>query len=166
MDTLTQAQRSERMSRVRNKNTKPEMVVRRLVHAMGYRYRLHRANLAGRPDLVFPRTKKVIFVHGCFWHRHPDPSCRLARLPKTRLDFWGPKLGANQVRDASNLELLRQSGWDALVVWECQLKNVDQLRATLTAFLESKNEGNRAVCRSRGARHRSKSGGVHPGSRG
>lgn len=83
------------MSRVRNKDTKPELMVRRLVHGMGYRYRLHRKNLPGRPDLVFPGLRKVIFVHGCFWHRHPDPSCRLARLPKSKLDFWLPKITTN-----------------------------------------------------------------------
>jgi DNA mismatch endonuclease (patch repair protein) len=91
MDTLTPKERSERMSRVRNKDTKPEMQVRRLVSALGYRYRLQYKKVPGRPDLAFPGRRKVIFVHGCFWHRHPEPSCPLARLPKSRLDFWGPR---------------------------------------------------------------------------
>ena len=102
MDTLSKAQRSERMSRVRGKDTKPELLVRRLVHGMGYRYRLHRRDLPGTPDLVFPGRRKVIFVHGCFWHRHPDPACKLARLPKSRTDFWLPKLEGNRARDIEN----------------------------------------------------------------
>ncbi len=97
MDTLTPEQRSERMSRVRNKDTKPEMRVRRLVHALGYRYRLHDSRLPGRPDLVFKSRHKVIFVHGCFWHRHDR--CELCRMPKSRLQFWKPKLKANRERD-------------------------------------------------------------------
>ncbi|MBN9585722.1 MAG: very short patch repair endonuclease [Afipia sp. 62-7] len=135
MDTLTPAQRSERMSRVRNKDTKPEMRVRRLVHGMGYRYRLHRQGLPGRPDLVFPGLRKVIFVHGCFWHRHPDPSCKLARLPKTRQEFWLPKLQANQVRDECNLVTLEASGWAVMVVWECELRNKEHLVNKLRKFL-------------------------------
>ncbi len=109
MDTLSPAQRSERMSRVKSRDTKPELAVRRLVHSMGYRYRLH-GKLPGRPDLVFAARRKVIFVHGCFWHRHSGcPNCR---LPKSRLAFWKPKLEANKKRDRKNQQSLRRLGWD------------------------------------------------------
>jgi DNA mismatch endonuclease (patch repair protein) len=120
-DTLTPSARSERMSRVRGKNTAPELAVRRLVHALGYRYRLHRHKLPGRPDLVFHKRHKAIFVHGCFWHRHGDSACKLARLPKSRLDFWVPKLEANRERDHKNEERLKMMGWQSLVIWECQV---------------------------------------------
>ena len=135
-DTLTPEQRSERMSRIRSKDTKPELRVRRLAHAMGYRYRLHRKDLPGKPDLVFPRRRKVILVHGCFWHRHPDPNCKLARLPKSRLDFWVPKLEANRERDERNLKLLVENGWEPLVIWECQTRDLGELEHRIGAFLE------------------------------
>ena len=135
MDILTPEQRSERMSRVRGRDTKPEMLVRRLTHGMGYRYRLHRRGLPGSPDLVFPSRMKVIFVHGCFWHRHLDPGCKLARLPKSKLDFWGPKLETNRERDERNLVLLAELGWDVLVIWECQTKNREELQARIGEFL-------------------------------
>jgi DNA mismatch endonuclease (patch repair protein) len=135
LDTLSVAQRSERMSRVRCKDTGPEMIVRRMVHAMGHRYRLHRRDLPGCPDLVFARARKAIFVHGCFWHRHPDSACKLARLPKTRLEFWIPKLERYSARDARNIEELRRVGWDVLVIWECQIKDRASLERELRAFL-------------------------------
>lgn len=138
MDTLTPEQRSKRMARVRGKDTKPEMRVRRLVHGLGYRYRLHRSDLPGKPDLVFPSRRKVIFVHGCFWHRHPN--CALARMPKSRQDFWQPKLDANRERDLANQERLRERGWDVLVVWECMLANTAALKARVSAFLEGESE--------------------------
>ncbi|MDR6336923.1 DNA mismatch endonuclease (patch repair protein) [Xanthobacter flavus] len=124
------------MSRIKGKDTAPEMVVRRLIHKMGFRYRLHRKDLPGRPDLVFPRRRKVIFVHGCFWHRHPAPECRLARLPKSRLEFWLPKLEANQSRDTRNQGALFNSGWQVLVVWECELRDKEQLENKLREFLK------------------------------
>ena len=139
-DTLTPKERSERMSRIRGKGTSPEMKLRRLVHSMGYRYRLHRADLPGKPDIVFPSRKSVIFMHGCFWHRHPDPECTLARLPKSRLDFWGEKLEANKKRDTRNRQRLREMGWRVLVVWECQLKDTDPVRERVRAFLDKKND--------------------------
>lgn len=142
MDTLTPKQRSERMSRVRAKDTKPEMMVRRLVHSMGYRYRLHVAALPGRPDLVFPGRKAVVFVHGCFWHRHTG--CKLARLPKSRLDFWAPKLEANRQRDTAVLRSLRKSGWRVLVVWECQTKQPEALAHRLRRFLDRVPPGQKA----------------------
>ncbi|MCW5725075.1 MAG: DNA mismatch endonuclease Vsr [Maricaulaceae bacterium] len=136
MDNLSPEERSERMARVRGRDTKPEMVVRRLVHAMGYRYRLHGRGLPGKPDLVFGPRQKVVFVHGCFWHRHPDPECAFARLPKSRLDFWLPKLEANRERDLKNQAKLLEMGWRVLVVWECQLKDRDSLRDALRGFLD------------------------------
>lgn len=123
------------MGRVRGTDTKPEMVVRRAVHAMGYRYRLHRRDLPGRPDLVFPGRKKVLFVHGCFWHRHPDPQCPLARMPKSRLDFWQPKLEGNRGRDLRNQQKLEELGWEVMVVWECQLRELEALKARIRRFL-------------------------------
>ena len=140
-DTLSKEERSERMSRVRGKDSKPEMVVRRLVHRMGYRYRLHRRDLPGTPDLVFPSRKKAIFVHGCFWHRHPDPACKLARLPKSRLDFWEPKLEGNRRRDRDNQARLSELGWDVLVVWECQIGYKEQIENIVRAFLERDHAG-------------------------
>lgn len=135
-DTLTLAQRSERMSRVRGKDTKPEMTVRRLIHGLGYRYRLHRRDLPGKPDLVFVTRRKVIFVHGCFWHRHADSACKLARLPKSRLDFWLPKLEANAVRDARHQAELAARGWKVMVIWECELNNLPFLKKRIRSFLQ------------------------------
>ena len=136
-DTLTPKERSQRMSLVRGKDTKPEMFVRRLVHRMGYRYRLHRRDLPGTPDLVFPGRKKVLYVHGCYWHRHPDPKCKLARLPKSRLEFWLPKLEANAARDRQNQEKIKQIGWNYLVIWECQLKDKVALERKIRSFLDN-----------------------------
>lgn len=134
-DPLTKAERSERMSRIRNANTKPEMIVRRLVHGMGYRYRLHDRNLPGNPDLVFRPRKKVIFVHGCFWHQH---GCRQYRQPRTKTGFWGPKLARNKARDTEVSAMLREQGWSALTVWECQLKRVSYLTERIRRFLEKR----------------------------
>jgi len=140
-DPLTRSQRSERMSRIRNSNTKPELVVRRLVHGMGYRYRLHSKDIPGWPDLVFRQRKKVIFVHGCFWHQH---GCRQYRMPKSRLKFWIPKLERNVERDKSVLNELKKSGWSVLVIWECQLKNSETIRNRAKRFLDE-NEQRPAV---------------------
>jgi len=134
-DTLTPSERSARMALVRNKDTKPELKVRRLIHRMGYRYRLHRHALPGKPDLVFRGRRAVIFVHGCFWHRHPDPACKLARMPKSKADFWEPKLRSNAARDARNRDLLLSAGWRVLELWECQLSDSDQVERTITEFL-------------------------------
>ncbi len=136
MDTLTPDERSERMRRVRSTDTRPEMVVRRLVHGMGYRYRLHRRDLPGKPDLVFSTRRKVIFVHGCFWHRHDDPGCRLARLPKSRLDFWLPKLSENRARDDRVRECLEGGGWEAMIIWECQVRDTEALERRISEFLD------------------------------
>ncbi|TCO10199.1 T/G mismatch-specific endonuclease [Camelimonas lactis] len=124
------------MRAVRSVDTRPEMVVRRLLHAMGYRYRLHRRDLPGAPDIVFPGRRKLIFVHGCFWHGHD--CARGARMPAANADYWRSKIARNLVRDADHLAALRQAGWQALVIWECQLKVRDRpaLTALLRAFLE------------------------------
>jgi DNA mismatch endonuclease (patch repair protein) len=111
------------------------MIVRRLTHALGYRYRLHSRKMPGQPDLVFPGRKKVIFVHGCFWHRH-DETCPLTRWPKSRLDFWVPKLEQNKQRDLRNQQNLSELGWTFLVVWECQIKDREALAQRIIQFLE------------------------------
>ena len=121
------------MRAVKGRDTKPEMIVRRLVHSMGYRYRLHRADLPGKPDLVFPSRKKVIFVHGCFWHGH---ACkRGARVPQSNRDYWVEKIHRNRERDEKSLKDLEESGWCVLIVWECALKDREVLEANLKAFL-------------------------------
>lgn len=125
------------MARIRGKDTKPEMKVRRLVHRLGYRYRLHRRDLPGSPDLVFPGRRKVILVHGCFWHRHPDPACKRARMPKSRLEFWEPKLTANADRDLRNQSALEAMGWKVLILWECELESEHDLATRIVGFLES-----------------------------
>jgi DNA mismatch endonuclease, patch repair protein len=135
MDTLSPAERSRRMGLVRQKDTAPELIVRRLLHRMGCRFRLHRRDLPGRPDIVLPRHRLAIFVHGCFWHRHDDPACTLARLPKTRLDFWLPKFEANQARDAAAEAALAAAGWRVLVFWQCQLRDAAALEARLAEAL-------------------------------
>ena len=110
------------MALIRSKDTKAELAVRRLVHRMGFRYRLHSGKLPGRPDLVFSRKRKVIFVHGCFWHSHKN--CPKSRPPKSKLGYWVPKLESNRKRDTKNQRKLRRQGWQLLIVWECQVKNV------------------------------------------
>lgn len=134
VDTLSPEERSERMSRVRGKDSAPEMRLRRIVHGSGFRYRLHVKNLPGSPDMVFPKRKAVVFMHGCFWHRHEG--CKLARLPKSRLGFWVEKLEANRQRDKRNQGLLMEMGWRVLVVWECQLRDTVAISRTVTEFLK------------------------------
>lgn len=124
----TDAKRSRVMRAIRSKDTVPEMTVRRLVHSLGYRFRLHRSDLPGKPDLVFPGRHKVIFVHGCFWHGH---SCaRGARLPATNVDYWKKKIARNVDRDAATIDSLNAEGWLSLSIWECELKIVDRPRLT------------------------------------
>lgn len=134
-DTLTRDERSKRMSLVKSKDTKPELTVRRLVHSLGFRYRLHRSDLPGKPDLAFPSKHKVIFVHGCFWHRHQRSKCKLARLPKSRLSFWLPKLEKNRIRDRAKQSALKRLGWQVLVVWECELISISRLKIKVIDFL-------------------------------
>ena len=135
MDVVSTEQRSAQMSRIRGKNTKPELVVRRLVHALGYRFRIHRRDLPGVPDLAFLRRRKVIFVHGCFWHRHPG--CRYAYTPKSNVEFWQKKFSSNVERDERVMNNLRTAGWATLVIWECETSDLEALSARLRSYLGS-----------------------------
>ncbi len=121
------------MAAVGQRDTAPELVVRRMLHGLGYRYRLHRRDLPGSPDLVFPVRQKVIFVHGCFWHGH---TCPKGALPKTRLDYWKPKIEKNKRRDVKVLAQLRKNGWRAATVWECELADALKLKRRLVRFLD------------------------------
>ena len=140
---MTTEERSMQMSLVRSKDTKPELRVRRLVHGLGFRYRLHRTGLPGKPDLVFPSRRKVILVHGCFWHGH---NCKLGRMPKSNLEYWRKKIATNQARDRKTLESLRELGWECLTVWECSLHDECKLAERIKQFLElpSQTEGTAA----------------------
>lgn len=134
MDTLTVAQRSERMARIRSKDTAPEMRVRKLVHGLGYRFRLHRRDLPGCPDLTFPSRRKVIFVHGCFWHSHEG--CKVANQPKSNSAFWQGKFARNKARDIMNVERLQSEGWEVLTIWECEtIPKSPVLSRRITSFL-------------------------------
>jgi DNA mismatch endonuclease, patch repair protein len=132
-DNMSPTQRSERMSRVKNKDSKAEMRVRSLVHRMGLRYRLHNKNLPGKPDIVLVRHKKVILIHGCFWHQHGV--CRPLSVPEHNSDFWRKKFADNVERDKWNVRKLKELGWKVLVVWECETKNPETLEAKLRRFL-------------------------------
>lgn len=121
------------MQAVKSKNTAPELLLRKMLHAQGYRYRLHRRDLPGSPDLVFLGRKKVIFVHGCFWHGHDCP--RGSRVPKANRDYWKAKIAGNRVRDATNQATLASGGWGVLTVWECELRDAEALRRRITGFL-------------------------------
>lgn len=138
---MTDPARSVQMALVKGKDTKPELVVRRLIHSLGYRFRLHRKDLPGKPDVVLSRHRKAIEVRGCFWHQHPDPTCWRSRRPKTRQEFWVPKLEANATRDRENETALRELGWQLLVVWECETAPAlrQELTTKLTAFLSGKS---------------------------
>jgi DNA mismatch endonuclease, patch repair protein len=125
--------RRRTMAAIRGKNTKPELAVRSLLHGLGYRFRLHKRGLPGRPDLVFPSRKKALFIHGCFWHGHTN--CRLANVPKTRTEYWGPKLQANRERDRRKQRQLRELGWETVTIWECQLRKLHLVEGKLRAFL-------------------------------
>lgn len=128
-DTLDPAERSIRMRSVRRQDTAPELVVRRAAHALGLRFRLHRKELPGTPDLVFPKHRTVIFVHGCFWHRHDG--CRKATMPKTRVDFWTSKFRRNQERDEQSATRLKALGWRVIVIWECQTRRAQETAIAL-----------------------------------
>lgn len=133
MDIVSPEKRSRMMAGIKGKNTKPEMVVRKIVHAMGFRFRLHRKDLPGSPDLVFPSLRRVIFVHGCFWHHHPG--CKFAYTPKTNAQFWLAKLEGNTRRDALALKMLDALGWEVLIVWECEISDQSALALKLNSFL-------------------------------
>lgn len=132
-DVLTPQQRSFNMSQIRGRDTKPEMIVRSIVHRLGFRYRLHHSDLPGKPDLVFSKLKKVILVNGCFWHMH---TCRYGRvIPKTNNEFWSRKRLGNRQRDKQTIKALRKAGFQVLTLWECQTRNDHQVRRILTGFL-------------------------------
>jgi DNA mismatch endonuclease, patch repair protein len=135
-DKLTPERRSENMSRIRSRDTSPELIVRRLVHAMGYRFRLHVASLPGKPDIVLPRLKSIIEVRGCFWHQHSG--CIDSHIPKSRRGYWKPKLDRNCTRDRVNGRELRRLGWRICVIWECEAKNPAKISRRIARFLEAK----------------------------
>jgi DNA mismatch endonuclease, patch repair protein len=133
MDIVDRARRSAMMAKIRGKDTKPELRVRQVAHALGFRYRLHRRALPGSPDVVFPRLKKVILVHGCYWHRHEG--CRYAYSPKSNIAFWQKKFRQNHERDLRALSNLAEQGWDPLVIWECETRDPQILRARIVEHL-------------------------------
>ena len=133
-DTLSKEKRSWNMAQIRSRNTKPEIAVRRILHSLGYRFRLHRKDLPGNPDIVLPKYKSVIFVHGCFWHRHKD--CRYSYSPKSRTEFWQDKFAENIERDKQSAEELKMLGWRQLVIWECEAKDPENIRSIIDRFFE------------------------------
>ncbi|TAN49721.1 MAG: DNA mismatch endonuclease Vsr [Methylococcaceae bacterium] len=133
MDNISPKKRSWQMSRVPTKDTKPELAIRRLLHSCGYRYMLHAKELPGKPDIVFKGKRKVIFVHGCFWHRHLG--CRFTTMPKSHVEFWAGKFDKTMARDAKNVAALEAMGWGVLTIWTCELKDVEKLEAKLFRFL-------------------------------
>ena len=135
-DKLTKARRSRNMAAIRSKDMKPEKVVRSLVHRLGFRFRLHQKDLPGTPDLVFPSMKKVIFVHGCFWHQHQ--TCREGRVPNSRQEYWIPKLTRNVERDAQHVLSLRKQGWKVLTLWECEIEKNGAIERKIVKFLKAR----------------------------
>ena len=134
MDRITREHRSWNMSRIKSCNTKPEIVVRSLLHNMGYRFRLHRKDLPGKPDIVLPRYKSIIFIHGCFWHRHKE--CKNTTSPKTKKTFWREKFKANVIRDKKVQEELKSMGWKILIIWECELPDLDRVKKLIKESLK------------------------------
>ena len=132
-DRISEAQRSANMRQIKSRDTAPELVVRRMVHALGYRYRLHRKDLPGKPDIVLGPRRKIIFVHGCFWHQHG--TCGAGRMPASNTGYWAPKLRRNVERDGITRASLEAMGWEVTVVWECEIANKDKLRRGLSHFL-------------------------------
>ncbi|MFD1254922.1 very short patch repair endonuclease [Devosia equisanguinis] len=136
MDKIDAVRRSKNMSAIRAKDMKPELAVRRWLHIRGYRYRIHRKDLPGKPDIVFPSRKIAIFVHGCFWHQHHAVGCSDGRRPKSRLEYWDAKLSGNVARDQRNIALLEAKGWKVVVVWECETKAIHDLGSRLINLLK------------------------------
>lgn len=132
-DRLSPAARSRHMSRIKRAGTHPEMIVRKLLHSMGYRFRTQWRPAPGRPDVAFPGRRKIIYVHGCFWHQHDQ--CRISHVPQTRPDFWRGKFERNKARDQQNLKDATSEGWEALVIWECNTRDLSALRLTLAEFV-------------------------------
>jgi DNA mismatch endonuclease (patch repair protein) len=141
VDFLSPLERSQRMARIRGKNTAPEVALRRAIHARGLRFRLHSRELPGKPDLVFPRFKAVVFVHGCFWHRHEG--CKIATTPKSNTEFWIEKFAKNVARDIAAVESLRKGGWRVFTVWECEV-NTSSKAEQAAALLDQQLRGDRA----------------------
>lgn len=139
MDIISPDKRSWVMSQVKSGDTKPEKQVRSLLHKMGYRFRLRRRDLPGKPDIVLPKYKSVIFVHGCYWHRHDCPNGR--RIPKSKLDFWLPKLNGNRDRDIKQQKELQDLGWRVLIIWECMIKDQASLMEIIASFITAGEEG-------------------------
>ena len=133
MDRYPPSKRSDVMKLIGSKNSLPEVDVRRIVHHLGYRFRIHDARLPGRPDIVLPRHRKIIFVHGCFWHGHKN--CTKGRLPKSNLELWLPKIDRNKERDRINLRKIRALGWQCMVIWQCELKSLEVLLGKINKFL-------------------------------
>jgi DNA mismatch endonuclease (patch repair protein) len=142
-DSLTKERRSWNMSRIRGKDTKPEKIVRSILHRLGYRFRLHKANLPGRPDVVLAKHQTIVFVHGCFWHRHKG--CKDATMPKTRREWWQAKLEGNAARDRRNQSALRRAGWRALTVWECETEKPEKLTLRLERLLTDKGQNSESL---------------------
>jgi DNA mismatch endonuclease, patch repair protein len=133
MDRVSTAVRSRIMSKVKTRDTLPEMQIRRIIHGLGYRYSLHKEGLPGKPDIVFVSRRKVIFVHGCFWHGH---KCRYGRPPKSKLEYWKPKIARNKERDKEQMKILRKDGWCIMEVWQCHMRNPELLKNRIVEFLE------------------------------
>lgn len=151
VDTLTPAQRSERMSKIRSRDTKPEIALRKALHRLGFRFRLHGRKLPGKPDIVLPKYRIALFVHGCFWHRHE--ACKIATTPKSNTEFWLNKFKRNVTRDASNVLALEEDGWNVIIAWECDLNTslkvqlkAAQLAAEIRASVEQKTLSKEVVC--------------------
>lgn len=132
MDKLSTEARSKVMGRIRSKNTAPELAVRSMLHSMGYRFRLHRRDLPGKPDIVLPKLKKIVLVHGCYWHGH---ECHVGRAPKSNLGYWLPKIERNRQRDRQSVQELTSLGWSVLEVWECETRKPETLRGVLAQFM-------------------------------
>ncbi|MGW8289213.1 MAG: very short patch repair endonuclease [Candidatus Bathyarchaeia archaeon] len=143
-DVHTPEQRSRNMTAIRSKNTKPELIVRKVAHSLGFRYRLHRKDLPGKPDLVFPRRKKVIFVNGCYWHLH---TCKYGKVqPQTNANFWQMKRESNVARDKKNTTSLKRIGWEVLTIWECETKDILNLKEKLNSFLKESAKDRKSNC--------------------
>lgn len=135
MDKISPARRSNNMRHIRSSNTKPEITVRKILYSLGYRYRLHKKDLPGKPDLVFAKRKKIIFIHGCFWHQHNLTTCLDSKIPKSNKQYWNQKLKNNAQRDIRNQMALKELGWDILIIWECEIKNDKKLIKRMQKFL-------------------------------
>ncbi len=134
MDNLSKQERSVMMSKIRSNNTKPEILLRKALFVKGFRYRINDKRLQGKPDIVLPKYRTVIFVHGCFWHNHKN--CKRAHLPKSNIEYWKNKLKTNEERDAKNQEILKKSGWNIIVVWECEIKTQEKIEQVITNLIE------------------------------